>query len=402
MPSSRRKLTKSFVESYPLPNVGYDIVRDTQTPGFGIKFTKKYRTYFVERKVHGKTKRVNVARHGALTLDQARTEAQGIYGDLSKGIDVTKKRKEDAQEGKIAAVQATTLAQCYADFLQTRKNISPKTKRDYDRAILNTLSKWLDVPIIKIKSEMVLKEHTRQAKKAPAQANLTMRTLRAVLNFAIEVYTLPNGEYLINRNPVTILSKTKAWAQITPRQNHIKPHQLPAWFQAVEAEENHTLRDYLKFVLLTGLRREDAASLMWKNVDLEGRSFDVLPKQKKAPISLPLTDYLVAMLNARKEGCTTSHVFPGEGRSNYLAEPKRGLQRIEEETGIKTTIHDLRRSYAKFAASLYIPEYQIKRLMAHSAKGDVTHEHYIQHNLEHLREAAQQITDYVIKIVETA
>lgn len=37
--------------------------------------------------------------------------------------------------------------------------------------------------------------------------------------------------------------------------------------------ENETLRDYLLLVLLTGLRREEAATLKWENVDLAAKTF---------------------------------------------------------------------------------------------------------------------------------
>ena len=78
------------------------------------------------------------------------------------------------------------------------------------------------------------------------------------------------------------------------------------------------------------------------------------------------------------------------------------------ETGLEFSPHDLRRSFATYADNQYLHERLIKALLnhslqqstdgstiqAHSNQGDVT-AGYIQIEFERLRQAAQQITDYI-------
>lgn len=392
------KLTKAYIEGFELPEDGPILIRDTVTTGFGIKFSKTVRTYYAERKVHGKTKRVTIGRHGALTLSKARKEAQTILGTLAKGIDVTLKRRKEALEAsqyfKKSNQENTTLKEAYQAFLDSSER-KQTTLKKYDRAIFVNLKSWQDTPISQITADMVATKHKALIKKSPAEGNHTMRVLRAVFNHAMETIVLPNGQYLINRNPVARLSKTKAWAKVVARTNYIKSHQIKSWWQAVE-QEPPTLQDYLKFVLLTGVRRENASSLRWDDIDFEDRSFNLLAKNKDKEVPLPLSNYLLSLLEKRKQQSPSTFIFPSSGKTGHLVEPRKAYMRIQEKTGIEASIHDLRRSFAHYAAELAIPYYIVKRLMLHSLKGDVTQEHYTQHSIEQLRGPSQRIEDFIM------
>ena len=68
-----------------------------------------------------------------------------------------------------------------------------------------------------------------------ANANLVMRLLRSVLNFALAHYEHGFGKPLLTENPVQRLTRTRAWYRAERRQTVIKIHQLPAWYKAVDA-----------------------------------------------------------------------------------------------------------------------------------------------------------------------
>jgi integrase len=74
-----------------------------------------------------------------------------------------------------------------------------------------------------------------------------------------------------------------------------------------QGRQRAIMRDYLRFLLFTGLRRQEAATLKWKQVDFEEGSFSLiggmtgLTKNKESH-TLPLSDYLQKLLNKRKKG----------------------------------------------------------------------------------------------------
>ena len=69
---------------------------------------------------------------------------------------------------------------------------------------------------------------------------------------------------------------------------------------------------------------------------------------------------------------------------------------VEEATGIKISVHDLRRTFITAADNTNMSAYAMKALVNHviddKGKGDVT-AGYIQMTTERLREPAQQVCD---------
>ncbi|MCA1854247.1 MAG: tyrosine-type recombinase/integrase, partial [Beggiatoa sp.] len=222
-------------------------------------------------------------------------------------------------------------------------------------------------------------------------ANLSMRVLRALFNFAAANYEV-GGKALVLDNPVKRLSRTRAWFRIDRRETLIKPHQLRPWMDAVLGLDNGLARDYLQLILLTGLRRSEALGLKWEDVDLLGRTLTVKDTKNHRDHTLPLPDYLAGLLGAMPQ--YGAYVFEGpRGRLNNLS---YALEDVTRRSGVPFCIHDLRRTFATIADSLDIPGYAVKALLNHKGGSDVT-AGYVLASTERLREPMQKITDYVLR-----
>lgn len=80
-------------------------------------------------------------------------------------------------------------------------------------------------------------------------------------------------------NPVSSTLQQAAqgmWFQVGRRQTLVKNSDLPAWYRGVMALDNTVARDYLLFLIFTGLRRREAATLQWRQVDFNERYFTVV------------------------------------------------------------------------------------------------------------------------------
>lgn len=391
-----KKLTKTYVESLPFLESGQAFYRDPELKGFGLRVGSNSKVYIAENKVNGKTVRVTIGRHGVYTAEQARTQAKEILLTMSKGInpnDVTKEKK----------VRSITLQQAFEDFLNARKALSPRTIYDYKRIMGTYLANWNKKPVAEISKDMIARRHREIGERSEAQANLTMRFLRALFNFAAGQYEDSQGRSLIAENPVKRLSQTRAWYRVDRRQTVIKPSQLPAWFKAVQtlresANNEHTtpVGDYLLFVLFTGLRREEAARLEWADVDMENRTFTIRDTKNHEPLTLPITDFVYSILEKRKSTASAPrYVFQGHGTSGHLIEPRKQMQKVIEASGVSFTIHDLRRTYITIAESLDISAYALKRLVNHKMTNDVT-AGYIISDVERLRDPMQKIASQLL------
>ncbi len=172
-----------------------------------------------------------------------------------------------------------------------------------------------------------------------------MRLLSALFNFAAGQYLDTDGNPLFTTNPVKRLSQVRGWARVERRMTVIKPTQLKRWWNAVQTLDG-TARDYLTLLLLTGLRREEAAKLQWRDIDFDERTLSVQDTKNRQAHVLPLSNYLADMLTTRYayHGGGT-YVFPGRNRTDSrMASPQHFVQRVVELTGIQFSAHDLRRT----------------------------------------------------------
>jgi hypothetical protein len=256
------RLIKSVVERLELPVHGQRIYRDSELVGFALRATSGAKTFVLEKRIGRKVRRIKLGRYGELTCEQARKAAQTLLGKIASGIDPVVERQA-------ARAKAVTLGEVFEAYLLTRKDLKPKTLYDYHRVMHVAFAYWKSKPIVAITKDQVARRHVAIAEEhGEAYANLSMRVLRALFNFAAGQYEDSQGRSLITENPVKRLSQTRAWYRIERRRSVIKPHELPVWYQGVmglsvpgSSAQSETVRDYLLLLLFTGLRRQEAASL---------------------------------------------------------------------------------------------------------------------------------------------
>jgi len=385
------KLTKIIVDKAETPKDKDQVFyRDEELKGFALRVTQSgIKSFVIEKLVKGKVRRITLGRYGELTAEQARKEAQKLLCKIAAGIDL-------AAEKKSEKIHRITLSDVFKDYLDTRKNLADKTIYDYRRLIETAFTDWKNKPLLSLTKDKIAQHHTKLGQEnGEAYANLSMRVLRALFNFAAGQYEDTQGHSLIAENPVKRLSQTRAWYRIERRQTYIKSHELGAWHEGVMQLGNEILRGYLLLLLFSGLRRQEAATLKWEYVDLEAKSLTILNTKNHQPHTLPLSEYLYELLKQRREKTSNDYVFPGTGAGGYIIEPRKQMAKVIETTGIQFTVHDLRRTFVTIAESLDISAYAAKRLVNHKMNNDVT-AGYIMTDVERLRKPMQQISDFIL------
>lgn len=373
----------------PDPSGRPQIYFDASIRGFCVLVSGKTNTksYIVQRDLPGgKTRRITIGACNIVTLDKARSMAAEMLLKMQSGIDPKIERRIE-EKARI------TLRWASEELSKARPNWQPKTRVDY-RDGLRWFNDWLDQPLRDITRERIEDRHkkiaadvhTRRPNRSGASsANGAMRLLRAVINFAKDEcdIDLPN-------NPVRL---RRQWFPEPRRSGHVRPEDLAKFYAAVATLPNDVARDYLILLLFTGMRRNEAATLTWDDVDLDNKTMRI-PAQRtksKRELRLPLTDVVFDMLAARRALGRTSFVFPARGVRGHIAEPKFPLDLVAKACGIRVSVHDLRRTFITIAESVGLDGYALRALVNHSI-GDVTGG-YIQMNPERLREPAQRVAD---------
>ena len=397
--------TTKKIDELPLPTKGKrGEYSDETITGLTLRITQNgVKTFSVVKRVEGKMARVTIGRYPILTVKQARIKAIDILGTINQGTNPNAKAKENE-------LKKITLVQVLDDYIESRgTNLKENTTKNYIGIFNGYLKDWGNKELLNITRDMVEKKHRTITQQSPTRANTTMRLLRALFNYAMGEYENAQGEPIIFHNPIQRLSHVKAWNREKRKQTVIKIHDLKAWWNGIHELPNHalndkkpnhadTVKDFLILVLMTGLRRREASNLTWDSIDFQEQSLSLEETKNHEPHKLPLTDFLIELLQRRREQTNSVYVFEGTDPSKPMNDPKKQVEKARKISEVYFNIHDLRRTFLTIAESLDIPSYALKKLANHKDQRDVT-AGYIIMDIERLREPMNKIGDYILEQV---
>jgi integrase len=414
---------------------------DTELRGFGLavsapsaKSPGGTKSYFVMRRVQDRQERHVFGRAKELTVAEARARAVKLLLQMTDGMSLNTQRRQGRAEAKRGKERGVTLGQALVLYEGTlnAKDRSPRTIKGYRYFAEKYLAGWLDRPLAEITRAEVRKRHadipveiargehlykkpaadTQPGKKVrknrPAAqrlrgadagkltANHAMRAFRAIYNRAMREHPeLPV-------NPIINVD----WNKEQRRTGRIPAEGLAKWHEGVNAITNPVRRDYLLFALFTGLRRTNAAEVKWEDVDFARRALHVPKPKSQRPFDLPLSDFLLELLERRREennvlAPDSPWVFPAARGEGHLVEVRKdgGDARTKQEKkaaiatdGPRYTPHDLRRTFISVAESLGISREARQLLVNHATPKSDVHGGYVIPELDELRAHMQQIS----------
>ncbi len=419
-------LTKTFIEAVEAPESGQRIYPDDKQKGLGLRVTAHSKAFVFERRFRGKSRRLTIGQWPSWSVDMARKRAREWDAMMDRGVD-------PAEQERAAQRRSKTLKEVFEAFMDARQ-LKDRTAKDYrryfevylggiweqrarkktdqERQSARTHQSWHNLPVTEIDAGMVARRHIdiSRTSAGKSQANACMRMLRAVLTWA----RADLGKAVLPENAVHVLTEKHQWFQERPRQNYIQREDLAAWFIAVRGLQNteasqdrETIATFLQFVLLTGARRGEAERLQWSDVDFDVGTITFRDTKNGEDRVVPLTRFAGGLLRAQlakapKRGTGDNrprnvYVFAATlGETGHIQEPRKALEAVAAASGIRHTLHDLRRTYATHLESLDVSLYALKRLLGHSDGRDVTARHYTVANVDRLRKPAQDLEDYML------
>lgn len=387
--------TKQTIESLP-PLKSRIEFRDEKIPELHLRVAPSgVKTFCVFKRVAGggSPVRITLGKYPALSPVRARTLALKHLANLSDGVNPVEQRR-------VESLTKISLGDVYQAYKRARK-LKATTLRGYDGVAKNHLRKYLDKPLKEIKRQQIIDIHA--GIKSLAQADLTMRVLRAIFNFAKYEYCYQDGSSIFPENPVEILSHRKQWNNVRRKQTHLRPGELSIFYselQTVKSQETLTgqsICDAMLFAVLTGLRRGEIFGLKWKDVDLRSQVFTVYDTKNSLPLELPITKHVDEIFRRQKGRIDSPYVFAAENEFGQVREPKKVVAKVKSQSRTHCDFHDLRRTFATTAEHLDVGTYKLKRLMNHATGRDDVTAGYTILTAETLRLSAEKIQDYLVQ-----
>lgn len=385
------KLTNTKVKSLPIPtDKGQVFHWDSETRGFGLRITSAgSKSWIVQGRVHGKTRRFTLGPFELLAADEARKRAQAKLLEMYDGKDPqVEKRKHKAQSETLREVMED-----YIDHKRTKHGpLRPSSKDDIRRCVEGTFSDWADKPVATISRDACIKKFRELSRTAPVQTNQSFRNLRALLNWAREKNATADGTYsILPVNPVSQMFRKGGLVQWNPeraRATRIPKDKIGAVWLMLEDHANPGQNitttcisaDLVAFMLLTGTRVGEASKLTWDHVKLDGKlpAFHLVETKNHNPVTLPIGSALHEVLSRRhaERFKGNKYVFPAlRGKKGYLSDPRALFKKVSEVAGIHLHPHALRRTFEDVAQLVGVDSDKRRQLLNHLAS-DVHGQNY--------------------------
>ncbi len=376
--------TKAKIEALPLPEKGWTYHYDlkVQSLGIGVGSTGK-KSFILYRKINGIPERITLGRYPDLTIEQARGKAAEINSAIAKGANPARMKRGERAE--------LTFNDLFEEYLERH---SKPNKRTWGEDI-SKFDTYLAKPLGKKKLSTIDRAdisaiHSAITKEGYAPtANRVKALISSIFGWGISAG-------LCQINPALGIRLNREHS----RDRFLQRDELPRFFKALRDEENDTIRDYIVTSLLTGARKANVQAMQWSDVNLKRGEWRIKETKNGTPQTVTLSPEVLALLRNRirnrKPSEPTTFVFPGDGSSGHLIEPKKGWNRILERAGIDDLrIHDLRRTLGSWQAKIGASPVTIGKSLNH--KDPNTTAIYVRLDLDPVRRSVNTATSAIME-----
>lgn len=379
MPTAR--VTKRAVDDlFCPPEKDRVILWDNSLSGFGvIAFRTGVKSYVIQYRQHGRSRRARIGLHGRLTADEARSEAKKLLGLTEGGHDPIATRN--------AAKKAPSFREASEDFmsLHVRPKRKPRTAVEYTTLLKKHILPALGPKRLKdIRRADISRLHASISKEAPFAANRALSLVSSIWNWAARrdlVAAHENPASGIEKNPEQGRERYLTSEEFlrlgdvlreaeTVGLPFIVDRTKPTAKHARKADARRPIDPYaiaaIRLLIFTGARFREVLHMRWQEVDF-GRSVVHLADSKTGRKPIILSAPALQLLDSlpRIEG--NPFVFPGAKKDASRADLKKPWNAIRKAAGLEgVRLHDLRHTFASVGAGAALGLPVIGRLLGHS------------------------------------
>ncbi len=353
-------MAKSAIERVSIRSVNKlgpnETITDPDLKGFGVRRRSGGPIDFLHTRVKGRLRWITIGRHGEpWTPTTARKEAKRLLSEIINGT--------DPAAAKEATRKAPTVREAAERFMAEHgMRLKPRTREEYQRLFKNAiLPEFARRQLREVSRADVVSFHTKLA-GTPRKANFALSVLSKMMNWAEMKGLRPE-----NSNPCRLVQKYRE----NKRQRFLAKEEvakLGSVLDHLEADgsESPYVIAAIRLLLLTGARLSEILTLEWRFVDLQ-RAIIFLPDSKtgQKPIFLnnAAQDLLINL--PRIDG--NPYVIVGEVEGGHLINLQKPWRRIRKHVDIDDVrLHDLRHSFASFAAEGGASLQMIGALLGHT------------------------------------
>ena len=380
------KLTKRVVDAAVPADKDY-VIWDDELPCFGLRiFTSGRRSYVIQYRSEGRSRRYTIGLHGVWTAETARLEAKAQLGRIAHGDNPAEEKILDHQAITIKDLCLRYIDDLNAGLILGRRGtpkrpttiatdigringhiiplVGTRRVKDFTKADSILLMR----EIMAGKSRRIQRTNKLRGKSiirgGAGTAARTLGMLGGVFTYAMEIG-------LLDSNPVHGIKRPKG----NPRKRRLSQREYRILGDMLrEAAKDATYKttvEIIRTLAMTGCRRSEVVGLMWSEVDWENSCLKLEDSKTGfsiRPVGLPV----IEALEERSKEAEGSYVFEGYGYDNAFGGFVRHWRDLFHGSALNDfTPHVLRHSFASLANDLGLTEITIAALVGH-AHGSIT------------------------------
>jgi integrase len=333
------KITKRTVESLSPRTADY-FVWDDEMACFGVRVMRSgIKSYVVQYRTGGRTRRSAFSRVGTMTPDDARKHARGLLAAVDKGQDPVGNMSAHRRSPTVADVCERFLSQYVA------VRCKRKTQIDYRHSVNGIIKPKLGAfKIVDVTRADIAKLH-HEMRDIPYQANRTLSVLSKMFNLA-EVW----GLRIDGTNPCRHVPKYKE----RKRERYLTDEEFQRLGRTLaeaarDGSESMPVINCIRLLILTGARLSEIQTLKWSEVH---ESYLALSDSKTDARRVVLARGAADLLSRIEHVSGNPYVIPGEVEGQHWISIQRPWRRIRARAKLPDLrINDLRHSFASVAVS---------------------------------------------------
>lgn len=339
------KLTKRIVDAAHPKSKHYMIWDDSLT-GFGLRVAPSGRKTFLVKYRAGRgenaiQRKLSIGVYGRVTVDEARSEAKRILGEVATG-------KDPAGDRAKAANGAISFDRFCDTYLEQHADAKKKaSSAAEDRRLIDTKlrKRFRRQPVGEITRAEVARFHAA-LKGTPYTANRCLALLSKMFALAEDWGFRDRGT-----NPCHSVSKYRE----EKRERYLSPDELKRLHAAIDVVgqggASRTGAEVLRLLILTGARKGEILSLRWDEFDPE-RLTIMKRDSKTGRKPIPISEAAADIIARQEQAADSPYVFPASRGSGHF----QGLTKVWLDVRNRAKlndvrIHDLRHTFASYAVA---------------------------------------------------
>ena len=289
-----------------------------------------------------------------ISLAAARKEAADVLFAVHQG--------KDPAAAKVATrtAVADTLATIVEEFVRRespRLRSARKWQRDLERTVLPTLGRRPPADIGR--RDIVRLLDKIEDESGPSAADITLSIVRRIFNW----HAARSDDF---RSPI-VRGMTRCKPSDHARSRILNDDELRAVWRAADSMQG-PFGHYVRFVLLTAARRNEAAHMRWSEVVGTDWTLPAARNKTKVDLARPLSVAALAVLAKAPRIAGSDYVFTADGRRlGGMARRKKEIDAASSVVG--WTLHDLRRTARSLMSRAGVPSEHSERCLGHVIGG---------------------------------